>query len=63
LPENLPQFDFQDFPRHPMEMKMPAILNIRRSANAVDLNQASIEARQLVHLYLSFDSGICRYCW
>jgi hypothetical protein len=57
LPENLPQFDFGEFPHHPLETITPKILN-------VDINHIGVEARQLLHLYLSieqetFDSGSC----
>jgi hypothetical protein len=63
LSENLPQFDFGEFPHHPLETITPKILNGPTSRNSVDLNQMSMEARQ-VHLYLStnqetFDSGTC----
>jgi hypothetical protein len=65
LSENLPQFDFGEFPYHPPETNIPTILNRPTSRIPVDLNQVSVEGRQLVHLYLStdqetFDSGICR---
>jgi hypothetical protein len=53
LSENLPQFDFREFPHHPLETNTPIILNGFTSKNLVDLNQVSMEARQLVHLYLS----------
>jgi hypothetical protein len=63
-PENLPQFDFGEFPHHPLEMNTPTILNGPTNRNPVDLIQVSVEARQLVHLYLStsqetFDSDTC----
>jgi hypothetical protein len=63
LSENLPQFDFREFPHHPLATITPKILNGPTSRNLVDLNQMSVEARQ-VHLYLStdqetFDSGMC----
>jgi hypothetical protein len=62
--KNLPQFDFGEFPHHPLETNTPTILNGPTSRNPVDLNQVSVEARQLVQLYLStdediFDSGTC----
>jgi hypothetical protein len=65
LSENLPQFHFGEFPDHPLEINTPTILNGLTSRNPVDLNQVSVEARQLVLLYLStdqevFDSGTCR---
>jgi hypothetical protein len=65
LPENLPQFDFGEFPHHPQEMNTPLILNDPTSKNPLDLNQLGVEVRQLVPLYLStnqetFDSGTCR---
>jgi hypothetical protein len=55
--KNLLQFDFGEFPHHPLETITPKILNGPISINPV-------EARQLVHLYLSinqetFDSGTC----
>jgi hypothetical protein len=64
LPENLPQFDFGEFPHHPLETITPKILNGPTSRNTVDVNQMSEDARQLVHLYLStdqetYDSGTC----
>jgi hypothetical protein len=55
---NLPQFDFGEFPHHPLETNTPTILNVPASINPVDLNQVSVEARQLVHPYLSTDKGI-----
>jgi hypothetical protein len=62
---HLPQFDFGEFPHHPLELNTPTILNGPASRNAMDLNQVNTEARQLVHLYLSIDqetleSGTCR---
>jgi hypothetical protein len=53
LSENLPQFNFREF---------PAILNVPTSINPVELNHMSMETIQLVHLCLStdqeaFDSG------
>jgi hypothetical protein len=62
LSENLPKFDFLEYPHHPLETNRPTILNGFTSRNPVDLNQVSVEARQLVLLYLSidqeaFDSG------
>jgi hypothetical protein len=48
--ENLPQFDFGEFPYHPLETNTPTLLNGPTSRNPVDLNQMSVEARQLVHL-------------
>jgi hypothetical protein len=64
LSENVPQFDFGEFPHHPLEINTPTILNGPTRINPVDLNQVSVEARQLVLLYLSidqeaFDSGTC----
>jgi hypothetical protein len=64
LSENLPKFDFWEFPNHPLETNRPMILNGLTSRNPVDFNEVSVEARQLVHLYLStdqkaFDSGTC----
>jgi hypothetical protein len=64
LSENLPQFDFREFAHHPLEMNISMILNGPTSINPVDINQMSMEARQLVHLYASidqetFDSGTC----
>jgi hypothetical protein len=60
LSENLPQFHFGELPHHPLEI----IWNGPTSRNSVDLNQVSVEARQLVHLYLSktLDSGTCGQC-
>jgi hypothetical protein len=61
--ENLPAFNFRELPHHPPETNAP-ILNGPTSRNPVDLNQMSVEARQLVQLFLStdqeyFDSGTC----
>jgi hypothetical protein len=53
LSENLHKFDFGEFPRHSLETITPKILNVPTSTDPVDLNQTSVEARQLVHLYLS----------
>jgi hypothetical protein len=47
LSENLPQFNFGEFPHHPLEMNTPKILNGPTSRNPVDLIQVSVEARQL----------------
>jgi hypothetical protein len=55
LSESLPQVDFGGFPHHPLEMNTPTILNDPTSRNLVDLNQVSMEARQLDHIYLSTD--------
>jgi hypothetical protein len=55
LSESLPQFNFGEFSNHPLETNMAMILNGPTSRNPVDLNQGSVEARQLVHLYLSTD--------
>jgi hypothetical protein len=65
LPGHLPQFNFGEFPYHPLETNTPTILNGPTSRNPVALNQVSVETRQLVHLYLSttqetFDSDTCR---
>jgi hypothetical protein len=65
LSENLPQFNFGELPHPPLEMNMPVILNGPTSRNPVDLNQVSMEARQLGHLYLLiareiFNLGTCR---
>jgi hypothetical protein len=62
LSENLPQFYFGEIPHHPLDTNIATILNVPTSRNPVDLNQVSMEARQLVHVYLStnqetFDSG------
>jgi hypothetical protein len=64
MSENLPQFDFGEFPHHPLQINIPTILNGPTRRNPVYLNQVSVEARQLVHLYLStdqetFKSGTC----
>jgi hypothetical protein len=64
LSENLPQFDFGEFPHCPLEINTPTILNGPTRRNSVHLNQVSVEARQLVYLYLytdqeTFDSGTC----
>jgi hypothetical protein len=64
LSENLPQFDFRECPHHLLEMNTPTILNGPTSRNRMDLNHVRVEARQLVHLYLStdqktFDSDTC----
>jgi hypothetical protein len=61
---NLPQFDFGEFSHHPLEINTPTILNGPTRRNPAYLNQVSVAARQLVHLYLStdqetFDSGTC----
>jgi hypothetical protein len=53
LSENLPQFDFREFPHHPLDTNTPTILNGPTSRNPVDLSQVSMEAGQLVHFYLS----------
>jgi hypothetical protein len=45
LSENLPQFDFGEFPHHPLEMNTPMILSDPTSKNPADLNQVSMEAR------------------
>jgi hypothetical protein len=50
LSENLPQFSFEEFPHHPLEINTPTILNGLTSRNAADLIQVSMEARHLVHL-------------
>jgi hypothetical protein len=50
LSANLTQFDFGEFPYHPLETITPKILNGPTSRNSVDLNQVSVESRQLVHL-------------
>jgi hypothetical protein len=65
LSENVPQFSVQKFSHHPSNTNTPTFLNGLASRNPVDLNQVSVEARQLVHLYLStdqetFNSGTCR---
>jgi hypothetical protein len=64
LSENLPQFDFGEFPHHPLETNTQTILNGLTSRYATNLNQMSVEAKQLVHLYLSTNqetsnSGMC----
>jgi hypothetical protein len=53
--ENLTKFDFGEFPYHPLETNTPTILNGAISKNSVDLNLVSVEARQLVRLYLPND--------
>jgi hypothetical protein len=45
--ENLPQFDFGQFPQHPLETNTPMILNGPTSRNAVDLNRVSVEATSM----------------
>jgi hypothetical protein len=52
LSADLPQFDFGQFARHPLETNTPT-LNGLTSTNPVNIrvNQVSAEARQLVHLY------------
>jgi hypothetical protein len=55
LSENLPKFDFWEFPHQPLERIAPTILNGPTNRKPVDLNQLSVETRQLVHLYLSSD--------
>jgi hypothetical protein len=49
LSENLPQFNFGEFPHHPLEMNTPTISNGPTSRNAValDSNHVSVEARQI----------------
>jgi hypothetical protein len=64
LSEILPQFDFGEFLHHPLEINTSTILNDPIRRNVAYLHQESMEARQLVHLYLStdqetFDSGTC----
>jgi hypothetical protein len=51
LSVNLPQFDFGEFPHHPLETNTPTILNDPAIRNPLDLSQVNVEARQLVHLY------------
>jgi hypothetical protein len=41
------QFDFGGFPHHPLETITPKILNDPTSRNPVDLNQLSVEAKQV----------------
>jgi hypothetical protein len=53
LSENLPQFNFGEFLHHPLETNIPMILNGTTRRNPVDSNQVNMEARQLVHLFLS----------
>jgi hypothetical protein len=53
LSENLPYLDFREFPHHQLDTHTPTVLNGPTSRNPVDLNQVNVEARQLVHLYLS----------
>jgi hypothetical protein len=55
LSQNLPQFDFGEFPHHPLETNTPMILNSPTNLNPVHLSQVSVEASQLVHLYLPTD--------
>jgi hypothetical protein len=50
LSENLPQFDFGEFPHHSLEINIPTILNGSTRRNPVYLNEGSVEARQSVHL-------------
>jgi hypothetical protein len=45
LYENLPQFDFKEFPYHSRAMNALMILNGPTSINPVDLNQVSVKAR------------------
>jgi hypothetical protein len=64
LSENLLQFDFREFSHRRLEINRPRISSDSTSRNPVDLNQMSVEARQLVYIYLdtdqeAFDSGIC----
>jgi hypothetical protein len=64
LSENLPQFGFGEFASHLLERNILQILNGPTSRNPVDRSQASMQARQLVHPYLStgheiFDYGTC----
>jgi hypothetical protein len=64
LSENLPQLSLGEFPHYALETNTPTILNGPTSRNPVDLNQVSMEARQLICLFLStdqetFDSGTC----
>jgi hypothetical protein len=64
LSENLPQLDFGEFPRHPLQMNTPTILSGPTNRNPMDLSQVSVEAVQLVQIYLStvqetFNPGTC----
>jgi hypothetical protein len=61
LSETLPQLNFGEFPHHPLETITPKILNGPTSKNPVDLNVMSVEARQLVHVYLSTDQETFRF--
>jgi hypothetical protein len=54
LSENIPQFNFGEFPLLPLETNTP-VLNVLISRNPVDLNEVSMKARQSIHLYLSTD--------
>lgn len=54
LPENLPQFYFWELPYYLLEMNTGILIG-PTSKNPLDLNQAKIEVRQLVHFYLSIN--------
>jgi hypothetical protein len=53
LSENLTQFNFGELPHHPLVINIAMILYNLISRYRVDLNQVSVEARQLPHLYLA----------
>jgi hypothetical protein len=65
LSGNLTQFDFGKLPHHPEKMNTPNASNYPASRNPEDINQVSVEARQLSHIYPSidqetFDLGFCK---
>jgi hypothetical protein len=51
--ESQPQFHLGEFPHNPVELIIPTIVNCPKSRNRVDLYRVSVEAKQLIHLYLS----------
>jgi hypothetical protein len=63
LSQNLSHLDFKVFQYHSLKVNTPTILNGPTSRDPVDLNQVSMDARQLVHFSLfngqeNFDSGV-----
>ncbi|KAJ4446999.1 hypothetical protein ANN_08987 [Periplaneta americana] len=54
-PQNMPQFDSEGIPNQAPETNKPTILNGPTSRNREGSDQVNVEAKQLGHLYLSFD--------
>ncbi|KAJ4441236.1 hypothetical protein ANN_11087 [Periplaneta americana] len=54
-PQNMPQFDSEGIPNQAPETNKPMILNGPTSRNREGVDQVSVEAKQLGHLYLSID--------